>query len=161
MMRVVGTHRGEGTDGEPSMLLDLEMSQKYRHSLGTASPFFNGLSTQLLLATSCDTCDATFFPPRRRCDRDRSDTTWYELPGTGTVVAATVVHSPPPFGGIDAPYVLASIRLDGVDGGLTHRILGPTAPPAGSAVSVKFLDGPHAHPLLGIAFETNQHEDAS
>lgn len=143
------------------MLLELEVSQNYRHSLGTSSPFFSGLSEGVLLATSCDACDATFFPPRHRCATDLSGTSWYELPGTGTVVAATVVHSPPPFGGIEAPYVLASIRLDGVDGGLTHRVLGETAPPAGTEVSVRFLDTRHAHPLLRIAFAADEVQEES
>ena len=161
MIRVVDVHAGDGTDGDPSMILDVEMSQHYHHSLGTASRFFTGLGDAALFATRCDTCDATFFPPRQYCSVDLGSTSWYELPGTGSVVAASVVHSPPPFGGIDAPYVLASIQLDGVDGGLTHRILGSTAPLSGSKVSVRFLDAPHAHPLLGIAFETHQQEETS
>jgi len=156
MIRVVDVHVGQGNDGDPSMLLDLEMGQRYNHSLGTSSRFFAGLLDGALLATRCDICEATYLPPRQYCSADLGSTSWYELPGTGTVVAASVVHSPPPFGGIDAPYVLASVQLDGVDGGLTHRILGPTSPPAGSKVSIRFLDGPHAHPLLAIAFETVQ-----
>ena len=161
MMRVTDVHEGEATDDDPSMILDLEMSQRYHHSLGKASHFFNGLGHGAMFATRCDTCDATFFPPREYCAVDLGSTSWYELPGTGSVVAAIVVHSPPPFGGIEAPYVLGSIRLDGVDGGLTHRILGTIAPLDGAKVSVRFLDGPQAHPLLGIAFETNQQVETS
>jgi uncharacterized OB-fold protein len=157
MMRVVGeTIQQTGGGGSP-VLVDIEMSQHYRHSLGRSSPFFSGLADQVLRATSCDSCQATFFPPRPYCDQDLSRTSWYDLPGSGAVVAATVVHSPPPFGGIEAPYVLASIRLDGVDGGITHRVLGDVAPAAGTVVSVRFLDGAPAHPLLRIAFAPDPH----
>jgi len=62
------------------------------------------------------------------------------------------VHSPPPFGGIDPPYILASIRLDGVTGGITHRVMGVETPEHGAAVVVKFIDEAPAHPLLAFAF---------
>ena len=60
---------------------------------------------------------------------------------------------PPPFGGIEAPYTLASIRLDGVNGGITHQVLGDRIPDHGERVRVRFLEEVPAHPLLRIAFE--------
>ena len=83
MMRVADVHAGGGTDGEPSMILDLEMSQQYHHSLGTASRFFAGLRDGVLFATRCDICEATFLPPRQYCSVDLGSTSWYELPGGG------------------------------------------------------------------------------
>lgn len=155
-MRVAGSNGG-GDSGQ-SMILDIEMRQSYRHTLGRSTPFFDGLDRGVVRATRCTACQSSFLPPKSHCPRDRNETTWYELPGTGTVVAATRVHSPPPFGGIEAPYVLAVIRLDGVDGGLTHRITGDSVPDAGAKVVARFgdgagPDGEPLHPLLTLSFE--------
>lgn len=151
-MRVSQMQRYEDAEGGPVYLLHLEMSQRYRHAVGSSSPFYLGLEEGVLRATRCQECGASWFPPRRFCDADLTETTWYDLPGTGTVVAATRVHSPPPFGGIDPPYVLASIRLDGVEGGITHRVIGAETPEKGTVVTVTFIKEAPAHPLLAIAF---------
>ena len=157
-MRVTGVDRGtDGHDG-PVYLLEVEMSQRYRHAVGSSSPFYQGLEEGVLRATRCEECGASWFPPRRFCPSDLCETVWYDLPGTGTVTAATRVHSPPPFGGIDPPYVLASIRLDGVDGGITHRVIGARTPKKGTVVTVTFIDDPAAHPLLAIAFSVQETE---
>ena len=151
-MRVTGVERGAGPDGGPVYLLEMEMSQRYRHAVGSSSLFYRGLEEGVLRATRCPRCRASWFPPRRFCPSDLTETAWYDLPGTGTVTAATRVHSPPPFGGVDPPYVLASIRLDGVDGGITHRVIGAERPKKGTVVTVTFIQDPAAHPLLAIAF---------
>ncbi len=128
------------------------MSQRYRHPVGFAEPFYRGLEQGVLRATRCSGCGESWFPPREFCDRDLEKTGWYDLPGAGTVRAATRVHVPPPFGGIEIPYILASISLDGVDGGITHRVLGDRIPLNGAPVKAVFLDEPSTHPLLGLAF---------
>lgn len=151
-MRVTGVERDVGPDGSPVYLLHMEMSQRYRHAVGSFNPFYLGLEQGVLRATRCQECGASWFPPRRFCNADLTETDWYDLPGTGTVTAATRVHSPPPFGGIDPPYVLASIRLDGVEGGITHRVIGAETPEKGTVVTVTFLDEAPAHPLLAFAF---------
>ena len=155
-MRVAGVERGVTPSGEEFSLLQIEMTQRYRHAVGLADPFYRGLDEGVLRATRCSECGATWFPPRRFCDRAVCDTTWYDLPGTGTVVAATRVHVPPPFGGIEVPYILASIRLDGVDGGITHRVVGEDIPERGTVVAVTFSHQEPAHPLLRIAFEVKE-----
>lgn len=151
-MRVTGTERDTRPDGRPAYLLGIEMGQRYRHAVGSSSLFYDGLEQGLLRATRCQSCGVSWFPPRRFCEAHLTETDWYDLPGTGKVVAATRVHSPPPFGGIDPPYILASIRLDGVEGGITHRVLGAETPEHGAAVTVKFIDDAPAHPLLAFAF---------
>ena len=155
-MRVVEVER-PGDPGRPSTtVLRIEMWQRYRHVLGYADPFYQGVEQGVLRATRCGGCGRSWFPPRRYCDTDLEETEWYDLPGTGRVVSATRVHSPPPFGGIKAPYILASIRLDGVGGGITHRVLGEAIPERGAVVMARFLEGVPAHPLLRLAFETGQ-----
>ena len=157
-MRVTGVEQSTGSGGQPVYLLDMEMSQRYRHAVGSSSPFYRGLEEGVLRATRCPECGASWFPPRRFCPTDLTETAWYDLPGTGTVTAATRVHSPPPFGGIDPPYVLASIRLDGVDGGITHRVTGSETPKKGTVVTVIFIEEAPAHPLLAIAFSVRRSE---
>ena len=151
-MRVAAVEREAGRHGQPLYLWHLEMSQRYRHAVGSLGPFYRGLEQGVLRATRCGKCGASCFPPRRFCPGDLTGTTWYDLPGTGTVTAATRVHTPPPFGGIDPPYILASIRLDGVEGGITHRVIGAHRPKKGTMVTVTFTDDAPAHPLLAFAF---------
>ena len=138
------------------MLLHIEMSQRYRHAIGYPEPFYQGVERRVLRATRCEGCGRSWFPPRRFCDTDLEETGWYDLPGTGRVLAATRVHSPPPFGGIRAPYVLASVSLDGVEGGITHRVIGDEIPRKGTAVTVTFMDEEPAHPLLRMAFKVKE-----
>ena len=151
-MRVTGVERGADPSGRPRQLWHLEMSQRYRHAVGFSEPFYRGVEEGILRSTRCERCGGSWFPPRRFCEADLEETDWYDLPGTGTVRAATRVHSPPPFGGIEAPYILASISLDGVEGGITHRVLGDEIPKRGAEVAATFVDGEPAHPLLRVAF---------
>lgn len=151
-MRVAKTEHYATAEGAENLLLHLEMTQRYRHPVGWAQPFYAGLLEQVLRATRCSECRSSWCPPRRFCPADLTETSWYDLPGTGTVLAATRVHTPPPFGGIEPPYILASIRLDEVDTGITHRVLGSDPPEHGTEVTATFHNNPSAHPLLGFAF---------
>ena len=155
-MRVIGEERGITPAGDRFSLFHIEMAQRYRHAVGSADPFYRGLDDGVLRATECPECGSTWFPPRRFCDADLSETIWYDLPGTGRIVAATRVHSPPPFGGVEVPYILASIRLDGVDGGITHRVTCDEIPERGTVVAVTFANRQPAHPLLRIAFAVKE-----
>lgn len=154
-MRISEVERHRSGQGHSVYLWQIEMSQHYRHAVGSTSPFYLGMEQGLLRATRCPRCEKSWFPPRQFCDADLTETTWYDLPGTGTVVAATRVHSPPPFGGVDPPYILASIRLDGVEGGITHRVTGTEAPQKGTEVAVRFINEA-PHPLLAIAFTVKE-----
>ena len=133
--------------------LQFEMTLAYSRTLGSASPFFEGLAGGLLRTTRCTHCARTFFPPRRLCPDDHQETTWYELPGSGTVRVATRVYGAAPFGGFGAPYTLGIIALDGVDGASTHLILGDGVPEAGARVAATFIGDEQMHPLLRVAFK--------
>lgn len=134
--------------------LEWEASQRYRHAVGSNGPFFRGLTEGRLRASSCAECGTCWFPPSPFCRKDLRPAQWRDLPGTGRIISAAVVHSPPPFGGIQAPYVLAAIRLDGAEGGITHRVAGEEAPRHGTPVRARFgAPEGEAHPLLGLFFE--------
>ena len=131
LMRVVGSQRATTPSGDVFSLLHIEMVHRYRHAVGSADPFYRGLDGGVLRATRCPGCRSSPFGPRRFCPDDLSPTAWYDLPGAGRIVAASRVHVPPPFGGIAVPYILASIRPDGVDGAVTHRVVGDDVPERG------------------------------
>ena len=151
-MRVLAV--GEAGGADRTAFLEWEAWQRYRHALGSSAPFYRGLAEGKLRANRCRDCGAGWFPPARFCRADLGPADWYDLPGTGRVISAVIVHSPPPFGGWDAPYVLASIRLDGTEGGITHRIAGDEAPRYGTKVRARFgAPEGEAHPLLGLFFE--------
>ncbi len=151
-MKVLGTDLGGGSDST-SVIISYETVQRYRRSFGSSSAFFQALARGVFLGASCQTCSRTFFPPREYCPDDLGVTALFELTGSGTVAAATRVHTASPLGGIDAPYVLAIVRLDGVDGSITHRILGDQVPEAGVRVSATYLGDELMHPLLRVAFQ--------
>ena len=159
-MKFTGADKVTTPEGREFTLLEIEMTQRYRHTVGFSTPFYQGIEQGVLRATRCSGCGASWFPPRRYCPDDQAETVWYDLPGTGRIVAATRVYVQPPFGGLEVPYVLASIRLDGVDGGITHRVLTDQPPESGSVVAARFeqadSDRPPLHPLLRWAFEIQE-----
>ena len=152
-MRIVARERAEHEELNNVSTLQYEMTLAYSRTLGSASPFFEGLAAGLLRTTRCTHCARTFFPPRRLCPDDHLETTWYELPGSGTVRVATRVYGAAPFGGFGAPYTLGIIALDGVDGAITHLILGDGVPEAGARVAATFIGDEQMHPLLRVAFK--------
>ncbi len=69
-----------------------------------------------LLGTRCANCEGVYFPPRQVCPKCRRESVGRmepaHLDGTGTVVAATVVHQAAPGFEDQVPYALAIIELD-------------------------------------------------
>lgn len=124
-----------------------------RRTLGELSPFFEAISDGRLLATRCEQTGRAWFPPRPICPDHGVRTEWFELAGSGRVRSATRSHVKPPDSRFEAPYTLAIIDLDGVEGSITHRILGDRCPEPGAEVRVVPVDDAGPHPLTGIAFE--------
>ena len=152
-MRIVAREPAKRDELNNVSTLQYEMTLAYSRTLGSAGPFFEGLAGGLFRTTRCTHCLRTFFPPRRLCPDDHLETTWYELPGSGTVRVATRVYGAAPFGGFEAPYNLGIIALDGVDGAITHLILGDEVPEAGARVVATFIGDEQMHPLLRVAFK--------
>ncbi len=91
-----------------------------------ASRFFRELRDNgLIFGNRCGQCGKLFLPPRSVCPECFvSIEQWVQLPGTGTLMAYTVVHysysnhcQPK-----QPPYALGIIRLDWADTGLCHLL---------------------------------------
>jgi len=143
----------EGSAETAAVTMRYETTLRYQHVFGSISPFLEGLEHGVLRATRCETCLSTFFPPRPYCPEDLEATVWYELPGTGIIATATRVHVPTTFVDIEPPYVLAILRLDGVDGSIMHHVLGQDVPQPGTRVRATSVGDNLRHPLLRVAFQ--------
>lgn len=90
------------------------------------SRFYTALrDKQIILGSSCKTCNRVFWPPRSICTLCFSalkDTV--EIGPLGTVETFTVVTYAEPVHPRPAPFVYALIRLDGADTGMAHFIDG-------------------------------------
>ena len=68
-----------------------------------------------LKGTKCGNCNEILFPSRTLCPKCRHESVGrllpYKLSGKGTVEAVTTVHAPPAGFELQAPYVLALVRL--------------------------------------------------
>ena len=85
----------------------------YTYSLGDLQPYFDGLANGVAIGTRCPTCQRTCFPPRLICERDGSKTLWYQLDGSGTVVALTEQAN---------GEIFALVKMDGADNRVLARV---------------------------------------
>jgi uncharacterized protein len=111
---------------EPVTIMTTPVRLHYEH---TASPeessFLRGLAEGRLLAQRCPACGKVYIPPRGACPTDGVPTTdEVELPDRGIVTTFCVVNVDYPGQRVAAPYVAASVLLDGADIPFQHLILG-------------------------------------
>jgi hypothetical protein len=111
---------------EPVTMMTAPVRLHYEH---TASPeesrFLRGLADGRLLAQRCPVCGKVYIPPRGACPTDGVPTTdEVELPDRGIVTTFCVVNVDYPGQRVSAPYVAASVLLDGADIPFQHLILG-------------------------------------
>jgi uncharacterized protein len=111
---------------EPVTMMTAPVRLLYEH---TASPeesrFLRGLADGRLLAQRCPVCGKVYIPPRGACPTDGVPTTdEVELPDRGIVTTFCVVNVDYPGQRVSAPYVAASVLLDGADIPFQHLILG-------------------------------------
>lgn len=114
---------------------DLPVRFRYTPGVG-ATAFFEALRDRgVLLGSRCGSCDFTYLPARLFCERCfaelGADT---ECGPGGTLESFTVAHQ-----GIDAeplpePITWATVKLDGADTVMVHRLLDTTAPEIGTRV---------------------------
>jgi uncharacterized protein len=117
---------GRGPGGEQKTQMTAPVRLRYEH---TASPeesrFLRGLADGRLLAQRCPACGKVYIPPRGACPTDGVPTAdEVELPDRGIVTTFCVVNVDYPGRRVAAPYVAASVLLDGADIPFQHLILG-------------------------------------
>ena len=82
---------------------------------GKAVDFVAYLEQGKVMATRCQKCGNSYFPPKMDCPRcSSSDVDWFEITGSGKLATYTVVHYGPTGFEDDAPYVLAIADFDGL-----------------------------------------------
>jgi uncharacterized OB-fold protein len=121
-----GPMTGNAGPPEPVTMMTAPVRLHYEH---TASPeesrFLRGLADGRLLAQRCPVCGKVYIPPRGACPTDGVPTTdEVELPDRGIVTTFCVVNVDYPGQRVSAPYVAASVLLDGADIPFQHLILG-------------------------------------
>ena len=152
-----GTSSDPWSDFREIEIIELQWAQTYRHSLGKYSRFFLELENQRFLGTRCPTCEQVWTPPRPLCPDCLQVTTWHELSGRGELASFSVLHyAPAMMSHIQAPYVLAYVRLEGADTLFAHLLQNFAAldeVQIGMPVKIVYNDGPVEHPIHLMAFE--------
>jgi uncharacterized OB-fold protein len=137
-------------------IIDLQLDFRFRHSLGKYSRFFLELEHQRLMATLCPRCETVWMPPRPACGNDLAVTEWVELPGRGTLAAATECAYTLTTGGGKTRLTLGYVALEGASTLLLQQIknygdarrLVP-----GARVRVVWADAAVQHPMELFWFE--------
>jgi hypothetical protein len=76
--------------------------------------FMTYLEAGKVMATRCQECGASYFPPKADCPRClSSEVDWFEVKGKGKLVTYTIVNYGPTGFENDAPYTLALGEFDG------------------------------------------------
>jgi uncharacterized protein len=111
---------------EPIITMTAPVRLHYEHTVSPGeSSFLRGLAEGRLLAQRCPACGKVYIPPRGACPTDGVPTTdEVELPDHGVVTTFCVVNFDYPGQRVAAPYVAASVLLDGADIPFQHLILG-------------------------------------
>ena len=89
---------------------------RYQSTMGQISKFFLSMVNEgKLMGTRCEKCGKTYLPPYPDCPDCNARTSWVEVPNNGVVEAFTVCYVQPRHFKRKLPYVLAYVRLEGVD----------------------------------------------
>jgi len=116
-----------GRDPEAGVkMLTTPVRLHYEHTVSPGeSDFLRGLADGRLLAQRCPACGKVYIPPRGACPTDGVPTSEeVELPDHGIVTTFCVVNVDYPGQRVAAPYVAASVLLDGADIPFQHLVLG-------------------------------------
>ena len=116
----------EGTQAEAVRMITTPIRLRYQHSASAEeSRYLRALAEGMVLGQRCPSCGKVYVPPRGSCPTCGVPTqTDVELPDTGTVTTFCVVNVPFHGQRVPAPYVAASVLLDGADIPFQHLILG-------------------------------------
>jgi uncharacterized OB-fold protein len=107
-------------------MMTAPISLRYTHSASAEeSRYLRSLAAGKIIGQRCPSCGKVYVPPRGACPTCGVPTaTDVELADTGTVTTFCVVNVPFQGQRVPAPYVAASVLLDGADIPFQHLILG-------------------------------------
>ncbi len=98
----------------------------------TSAAFYGFLSEHKLMGSRCETCGASYLPPRPLCTACYGEAMeWVEMPGQGKLIAFTTIHIAPTAmieAGYDRnkPYCAGIVQLEGGPA-ISAQILGVDA----------------------------------
>ena len=139
------------TTQSPESLIELTL--RYRHSLGGLAPYLEGLAAGRAVASSCPVCRRTWFPPRLGCCSRTGPVRWTALAGTGRIVTGTNGGGTLPFGGGPAGEGVALIALDGAENLALGWVDGfGEVPPEGARVRLVTSHRHAPHPAQAARF---------
>jgi uncharacterized OB-fold protein/acyl dehydratase len=113
---------------EDCFVVEGKLALPYQYFAGrTGSRFLIALRDEKkIMGLRCEKCNQVFVPPRSICDTCFVDISknWVEVQNRGLVTGFTVVRYSEPHHPIEAPYILALIKLEGASGPLAHIVQG-------------------------------------
>ncbi|MEM6282353.1 MAG: Zn-ribbon domain-containing OB-fold protein [Chloroflexota bacterium] len=132
--------------------ITVELTQRYRYTLGKTSRFFLELENRRFMATQCGACSKVYAPPRPFCPTCYDITEWVALSGEGTVKTFSVLHfasqSNDDVQNLEKPFIMAYVLLDGASTLFPHILKTDVeAVHIGMRVKVNYVDEPVHHPL--------------
>jgi uncharacterized OB-fold protein len=131
----------------------LDLALGYDHALGTLSDYFQALAKGRALASRCQTCGRTWFPPHTQCPEDGGACEPVDLEGLGVVVAETRTRTRLPFTGKDADVTFVLVAMTGADNAVFGRLENFTgAKTTGQSVKLMAPDDRLGHPAQGAVF---------
>ena len=138
--------------------ITLDLSQRYKYSLGRYSRFFIELENRRFFATECAECGLVYTPPRPLCPVCLQPTAWRELTGAGSLETWSLLHFSPHTNAdvtaLETPYVLAYALMDGADTLFPHLLRTDGRElRRGMRLRVAYNDGPVSHPIHLMHFE--------
>jgi uncharacterized OB-fold protein len=86
--------------------------------------FFRAIKDRgAIMGTVCPTCDLTYLPPMMYCERCFAELEeWVEVGTKGTVYTYTILGVSLEDSPLEEPELLALIKMEGIHGGLVHRL---------------------------------------
>ncbi|HEX78513.1 MAG TPA: Zn-ribbon domain-containing OB-fold protein [Dehalococcoidia bacterium] len=76
-----------------------------------------------IMGLRCERCNLTYVPPRIYCERCFNELqAWIEVGGRGKVHTYTIAHFDLDGARLPEPIIVAMVQIDGVCGGIVHRL---------------------------------------
>ena len=121
-----------------------DMEAQYLYTTGIAGDiFFKGIKNGKIMGVKCKKCNRICVPPRIYCEVcfERLDE-YVEVSSKGTIHTYTIANVDIDNKKLKKPIIWAMIKLDGVDGGMVHRVSGiaPEEVKIGLKVEAKFIN---------------------